>query len=245
MLNKTLAAAAIALAASAGAASAADLYRAPAPVAPVAPVLIPAYTWTGAFVGVNTGYIWGGNDWNGGWCANNLNCRNNRTSSSGSNSGWLAGIFAGFNWQFQQLVLGVDGSWSWTDVGGSGNGRNGNNNVVHYNADLNWQADIRGRVGFAIDRVMIYGAAGVAFADVNASCRGFTVNGRKGCNNGGSNDTGWTAGIGADWAVTNNIILGLEWKYSDFGSATFRTAGNNKSVNITDNIIQVRAAYKF
>lgn len=231
MLNKTLAAAAIALAASAGAASAADLYRAPAPVAPVAPVLIPAYTWTGAFVGVNAGYLWGGNDWS------------NR-GGKGDNEGWLAGIFAGFNWQYQQFVLGVDGSWSWTDVGGSGNGRNGNNNVFHYRAALDWQADIRGRAGFAFDRFMIYGAAGVAFADVNSSCRGFTVNGRRGCGN-GADDTGWTAGLGAEWAVTNNVILGVEWKYSDFGTATFRAAGNSRKVDITDNILQVRAAYKF
>lgn len=211
MMKTRLLGAVFALAASVGAASAADLYRAPPVATPVAPVLLPAYLWTGGFVGVQAGYGWG-----------------EVSGRRGPNvDGWLAGVHAGFNWQMNMLVVGLDASWSWSDMS-------------QRFADVNWTGDVRGRLGFAVDRMHFYGAAGVAFADME-------LNGRRfGGRNASNTHVGWTAGLGAEYAVTNNWILGVEWKYADYGSERYNLgAGGNGRADLTTNIVQLRASYKF
>ena len=57
----------------------------------------------------------------------------------------LIGVHGGYNWQVQQIVLGVEGD-------------------VSFSNDANYLASIRGRLGFAPwDRLLLYGTAGAAF----------------------------------------------------------------------------------
>jgi outer membrane immunogenic protein len=215
MLKTRFLGAVAALVLSAGVASAADLYR-PAPVAtPVAPTLIPGYIWTGGFVGVHAGYGWA--DFDG----------TKRFRGKGDADGFLAGVHGGFNWQYNALVVGADTNWSWTDFSGRStfNGRNRNRGVRN---EVNWAGDVRGRLGFAFDRFHLYGAAGVAFADID-------VRGLR--RNAGDTKTGWTAGLGAEFAVTNNFIVGAEWKYSDYGRV--------RSGDVTTNALLLKASWKF
>lgn len=207
MIKNRLLGTVAALVISTGVASAADLYV-PPPSAPVAPILLPAYVWTGGFVGVHAGYGWG--DING------------RRFRGRDLDGFLAGVHGGFNWQYNALVVGADTNWSWTGLDGKGGRRAGA-------ADINWAGDLRGRLGFAFDRFHLYGAAGLAVADIDV--RWFRARNR------GSTETGWTAGLGAEFAVTNNVVLGAEWKYSDYGRV--------RGVDVSSNVFQLRASYKF
>lgn len=268
MLKQRLLGAVFALAASATAASAADLA---VPPAPVPPVLLPMYTWTGGFVGVQAGYMFNNDDNNG--------------FGGGSDDGWLAGIHAGFNWQYSNLVVGIDGSWSWTDLGNNGNNdcrinnfRRGDREDINdrrlrrlvrggFNCDheMNWIADIRGRLGFAWDRFHFYGAAGLAVADIDRDF-GFRRARFTDNNNNENSDsvTGWTAGLGAEWAITPNWTIGIEWKYYDLDDDNFdlrlnrrafrnlddrrlRFFENNfdRNMDNTFNVIQVKTAFKF
>ena len=202
MMKFRLLGAVLGLALTAGAASAADLYRAPAPVAvPVAPTLLPAYMWTGAYVGLQTGYGTG-----------------DVGKLKSDPNGWLAGVHAGANWQMNMLVAGIDGSWSWS-------------NMSSKSADINWTGDVRGRLGVAFDRFHVFGTAGFAFADVDAGVK------KK---NSGRVETGWTAGLGAEYAITNNWIAGVEYKYADYGKI-----GGKGGADLSTNVLQVRLSYKF
>lgn len=211
MIKNRLLGAAAALVVSASFASAADLYRAPPPAAPVAPVLIPTYVWTGGFVGVNVGYGWG-------------DVGKRRGLRSADVDGFLAGVHGGFNWQYNALVVGADTSWSWSGMDANGKGRRRG-----ISTDINWAGDFRARAGFAFDRVHLYAAAGLALADIDQ--RGFR---RRGA---GSTETGWTAGLGAEYAITNNFVAGLEWKYSDYGKV--------RGLDVSTNVVMLRASYKF
>jgi len=102
---------------------------------------------------------------------------------------FVGGFHAGYNWQTRSnWVIGIEGD---ADFGSD---------------DFDYLASIRGRLGYAFGRTMIYGTGGVAFAAFN---------------NGGLDDeTGWVAGGGMETKVRGNLSLGLEALYYNFDEAS-------------------------
>ena len=93
---KRLCLALIGVVALAGAAAAADLARpAPVPYYPKAPVFVPPYNWTGFYIGINGGGGFGSSSWD--------------STGSRNISGGLVGGTVGYNYQFGQAVIGVEG----------------------------------------------------------------------------------------------------------------------------------------
>src|SRR6202030_2799234 len=153
MYRKMLLASVGAIALTGSAAFAADLpSRAPPPVYLPPP---PIFTWTGIYVGAQIRGAWG------------------------SPSGVIGGGHVGFNYQIpgwnwfssSGVVIGVEGtvdgtSLSKTTVVTFPGDFGGGTLSAHTSADI--QGSIRGRLGIAWDRVLIYGTGGVAFAGVNS-----------------------------------------------------------------------------
>ena len=82
------------LAALTGAAAAADLGIRPAPYYKgPPPMMIPPYTWTGFYLGVNGGGGWGHSNWD--------------TAGGISTSGGLVGGTVGYNFQYDRAVFGA------------------------------------------------------------------------------------------------------------------------------------------
>ncbi len=134
------AASAGALAFAVPAAQAADLpaYEpAPAVAAP------PSFTWTGAYIGAQTGYGWG------------------RASDTKYN-GWQFGGFLGYNYQFEgsPAVIGLETDFNWT--GQDGHRSNAGRGT---RLDSDWTGATRARLGYSFGRVLVYGAGGVAYQD--------------------------------------------------------------------------------
>lgn len=214
----------LALAALTGAATAADLGVKVAP-APVVPVLLPAYSWTGLYVGLQAGYSWNKDDWGG---------IGGVPFFGGPNSkGPIYGGQIGYNYQINMLVVGLEGSFAFSDASGTGPCLGG---FATCRTEHNWAGDVRGRVGLAFDRAMLYGAAGAAAENVTLSIKTPVGSGK-------ASETlwGYTIGGGAEYAITNNIILGVEYKFSDFGTQNISgvkfDAESHKAV--------FRASYKF
>jgi outer membrane immunogenic protein len=199
-------AAVLALAGLVGQADAADLPRQVYTKAP--PMLAPYYNWTGFYLGVNGGGGWGSSTWD--------------STGSFDVSGGLVGGTIGYNWQFGTWVLGLEGDIDWADIGGNtGTGCVGGG----CNTKNTWLGTARGRVGYAFDRIMPYVTAGAAFGDVEATHPGFT----------GMTDTqvGWTAGLGVEFAVVNNVTAKIEYLHYDLGSFN---CGMNCNGFVTDNV---------
>ncbi len=221
------------------AAQAADLptkKMAPAPV-----FVPPPFTWTGFYVGLNAGGIWGtggtqttlynagiqlGTYWPGG-------------NFGGSQTGFIGGGQAGYNWQSGAAVFGLETDFDWTSLSrntsfvGSTFLWNGQNDFLTENGSrkLDWLGTTRGRVGFVAtpdNRLMFYGTGGLAYGggsrhfDVFDSLNGWDWNG----NGGSSTRVGWTLGAGAEYAITNNITLKGEYLYYNLGSSNSVTAAN-------------------
>src|SRR5882757_6157690 len=135
MLRKFLLAT-VATVAFANIASAADL-----PVkAPAVPYVAP-YSWTGFYIGANLGYGW-------------ARASDDLGMSSNLN-GVIGGGQIGYNWQINNIVLGVE-----TDFQGSGERASSNGLFlgvpVSVTGRIRYFGTVRGRIGYAWDRWMVY-----------------------------------------------------------------------------------------
>ena len=179
----------------AGSALAADLPPGPPP--PQAPAYYkPAptfYNWSGVYVGINGGYGFGStNNWTGALGGSTGNF---------STNGALAGGTLGFNYQTGPFVFGIEGDGDWSDIQGSSAGGCGTLGAgigvvipatVSCKTANTWLATGRGRVGYAFDRLLLYGTGGGAFGNVTASTPGSAFGSNS------NTEFGWTAGAGIE-----------------------------------------------
>jgi len=220
-----------ALLAVAGSGLAADLpYREPPPVY-TPPV--PIFTWTGVYLGGQLGYGWG---------ADSFTVFAPASAFYGQKftpNGIVGGAHVGYNLQLSQIVLGLEG-----DVEGTGYNTAFNSGVITLGTRLPVQGSIRARLGFALDRVLLYATGGVAFTGFTHTYSSFlgydTVN---------SAHAGWTVGGGLEYAVTNNWSVRAEYRYSDFGTFNenpFNSApGSFVQHHETENEVLAGFSYKF
>jgi outer membrane immunogenic protein len=211
-MKRILIAGAIALFA-AGPALAADLPVAPPPPQAPAyvPVVAPVYNWGGIYIGANGGYGFGNSNWNAtpGFGFDTIGTGNFNIN------GGIAGGTIGANFQSGQFVFGVEADGDWSDIkGNTSAGDCGAANTCQTSND--WLATLRGRLGYAFDRVLVYGTAGGAAGDVKATFAGPGFAGA-------STDTtefGWTAGAGVEVGITENITAKVEYLYVDLSNGS-------------------------
>ena len=188
------------LVALASAASAADLprqtpYRAPA--------YVTGYNWTGLYIGLHGGYGWG--------------------SSSGDLDlrGGFVGGQIGYNWQAMgsPWVFGVEFDSSWADLGRSDTflvpaG------LISVTSDTNYMGSLRGRVGYAFDRTMVYATGGVGWINneirINATVGPFTAAARD-----SNMHVGGVIGAGVEHAFAPNWTGKVEYLFAAYGSETY------------------------
>ena len=157
-MKRMLIAGAFALAAG-GQALAADLPQ-PAPPPPRAPAaylpIVPVFTWSGIYIGANGGYSWG-----------KITPTAPPGVSSFNANGIVAGGTIGGNIQTGAFVFGAEGDFDWDNIKGSSGGA-----ASVCQASSTWLATARGRVGVALDRVLIYGTGGAAFQQLKFHAAG-------------------------------------------------------------------------
>ncbi len=178
-------------------------------------VYSPVYTWTGFYLGVHAGYAWGNSEYehkNDNYFGGTGGLYDNDTD------GALLGGQIGFNYQIDNVVIGVEGTHSWSNI-------EGNNDYTMYFNDTTTELDnlstIAGRLGLADDKTLYYFKVGYAIADVTA---GQDVYGGNGCCRTWSDSEdveGWFGGIGVEYALTHNFTIGVEGLYYDFDEVTF------------------------
>ena len=205
-----------------GAAIAADLPFARAPVAPVASAPAAIYTWSGFYIGGQVGAGVSRSSWS------DPLTRGSNTFTSGA--GFLGGGQVGANYQWNVLVLGVEGDFNWTGMKGTGSDFLGDS----IGTETQWTSTLAGRVGAAFDRLLIYGKGGAAFARDRSTFTDLAGNGARSA----FTRTGWTAGVGLEYGITANWSAKIEYDYLSFGSqplnfmtATPTTYASSASLN--------------
>ncbi|MBB3809731.1 outer membrane protein [Pseudochelatococcus contaminans] len=218
-----------------GAAFAADLPS--RQVEPVAPVYAaPAFTWTGFYVGVNAGYAWNAND----------NNNNTFYGSSSNDGGFTGGGQIGYNYQINQFVIGAEADINYADLKNKNNGWAYTGFASNSSNGIEWFGTVRARVGFAIDRALIYATGGFAYGG-GGNDNNFVYNGVYYSQ---SNDTrtGWTVGGGVEYAFTDNITARIEGLYVNLGKENrnyFVPVVNNSRKDNEFGVVRAGLNYKF
>jgi outer membrane immunogenic protein len=223
---------------------AADL---PSPGFPEAPpprppaTYTPPYNWAGIYFGINSGYGFGSSTWTAPATSTCPNC----TSGSIDADGFPIGGTVGVNFQPHDFVFGAEADLDWTKIGGSVTPANTLCGSASCETANNWLGTVRSRFGLAVNRLLVFATTGGAFGNIQA-----------GRNPPGAYDSstkfGWTAGAGAEYAVTENLTAKAEYLFVDLGSGNCATTASacgtvasGSTVSLTTNLVRVGVNLKF
>jgi outer membrane immunogenic protein len=175
---------------AAGSANAADMYRGEAGGYKDAPVYAPVTSWTGFYAGLNAGY---------GWSADN---------GSDTPAGGFGGGQIGYNWQGglglgHHVVLGVEADLQASAISGT----------QVRESDLNYFGTVRGRIGYAFDRTLVYATGGFAYGQVENKPVSET-------------QTGYVLGGGIEYKFNPSWSLKAEYQFLSLDASDVNGAGS-------------------
>lgn len=222
-----LAGASLLAVAAVGQATAADLIvEAPAEIVDQA-----AFDWSGMYVGGQVGYVFGTG-------VVDIPAYAQPTFDVAT-SGWLAGVHAGGNAQFDSVVLGVEADANW--ISASGSALSGGGGGELYVIDQTWDASLRVRLGYAAENFLLYGTAGVAITGLATNFTPIFFPDET------DTPVGWTAGVGAEYAFTDQVSGRVEYRYTDYATANFGGGGGvgPSSVDYTTHAVSGGLSFHF
>jgi outer membrane immunogenic protein len=171
----------------------------------------PAPTWSGLYLGGHVGY--GEAEFRGGSLDFSPTSSDDVPLQDLTAKGALVGLHAGYNWQVGMVVVGVEGDVSATPGWNARRCRPADTCAVtdgHVYGQLDALASIRGRLGIAFDRALIYATAGVAWARKRTEVGATYISEHLG------SKTGGVYGGGIEWKYNPGLSLRLEGLYYRF-----------------------------
>ena len=210
----------------------------PAPSLPP-PLPVAVYNWTGIYFGINGGFGTGNSNWSDGPIG---------TTGSFPISGYLIGGTARFNYQIGEYVFGIEGDGDWTNLSGNSGSSCGAITAVltppvGCQTQSQWLATVRGRVGYAFDRILLYSTAGGAFGNIQTGLNPPSTFDS-------SVEAGWTVGAGLEWAFAQSWTAKVEYLFVDLPNGTCTTVGNcggaaGSIVSFNGSVIRAGLNFKF
>ena len=168
------------------AAHAADIYGRGASLKDT-PTYMPAITWSGLYIGVHAGATVGGD----------LEVKGSEQNFDVEES-FVGGAQIGYDWQLRgPWVLGVEANYSWIDDEVS----NQRGQTAGFS---DYVASVRGRIGYAFDRTLVYATGGVAFLGIDDDVKDKLAD---------DTAVGYAVGGGVEHKLRDNLSLGLETLY--------------------------------
>jgi outer membrane immunogenic protein len=210
-----------------------------APVPP--PTYFPAYyNWTGIYLGANGGYGFGQSRWSVAGVS----------SGNFSTNGFLAGGTLGANYQTGSYLVGFEGDIDWSNVQGSTSAATcatlGAPGATCQTKNT-WLGTARARVGYAFDRLLVFGSGGAAFGGLQPVLNPGVVVFNP------TPQLGWTAGAGVEYAFTDAISAKVEYLFVNLGtvacpvSTALTGCGpfTSHSFTFSENLVRAGVNYRF
>jgi len=261
-------------------AQAADL-----PVKAPPPMIAPVWSWTGFYIGGNVGYSWGRESDDGSLNGTQTvqvfrTAGQNLVSTTvtplatlalvgrSNVDGIIGGGQAGYNWQVQNWLFGLEADIQGSDERSTGaictaSGCPAGSVLFNTDYRLDWFGTVRGLVGLLPSQQwLLYATGGLAYGHISASEPTVPLSW-------GSTRAGWTVGAGAEVALDSHWSFKVEYLYMDlstfggasatattatnalntptpgFNTVTTTTATANFNTRFTDNIVRVGVNYRF
>lgn len=166
------------------------------------------YGWAGPYVGAAAGYEWG-------WVSNNP------TQPAGP----AGGIEGGYNWQSGSFVYGGEADLDVSTASAT---------IAPLEFSNPWFGTVRGRGGFTLGNILIFGTAGLVYGELRADSAGLSES---------HANVGWVAGAGVEVGFTPHWSAKGEWLYFDQASSNFSVSGINNG--LTANLLRFGVNYRF
>jgi outer membrane immunogenic protein len=230
-----------ALSAIGGQALAADFPPPPGAPPPLAPAgyypVVPFYNWSGFYIGGNLGVGWNK--------ASVSDSAGSAFSTLNNTTTFLGGAQFGGNYQFgpsgSGVVVGAEAMFDW--LPNTQNTVTATNSGTNLTATINnrWITTATGKLGYAWDRVLLYGKGGFAWVSNSNSTAPFTASTN-------STSWGWTGGIGVEWAFAGNWSARAEYDFIGLQNQTLGlptatgTPFFNDTITINNRSIQMVTA---
>lgn len=195
----------------------------------------PAATWTGLYAGGAIGFT------HALWTVDFFRNNNHGHAELGADGVNISGTL-GYNHQLDaNIVIGVEGDVGYTSAEQRNNIFDNDTSLARYD----FVASLRGRVGYAADRVLLYGTAGLALANISNSIQ-------KGRNAGeqvvaeNQFKAGFTVGAGVEYLLAPNWTGKFEYLYANFGTDSYLNRDGNRAEFGNDiHTIRVGLNYRF
>jgi outer membrane immunogenic protein len=236
-------------------------------------MVAPEFSWTGWYVGVNAGGAWGHSDLHtstvfsptGYFATTSVPAINGVGAQNVKRSGFTGGGQAGYNWQFGRTVFGLEADFDYLGLKGSTSGSAlypccaPTGFTVSSSVKTDWLLTFRPRLGFAADHWLLYVTGGLAVSQVKANFN-FSDTFATAAESAAISSTkaGWTAGVGAEYALAGPWSVKLEYLHVDLGSISttstnltaltppiaFPTNVFSHSVNLRSDIVRFGVNYR-
>jgi outer membrane immunogenic protein len=193
------------------------------------PMTAAGFDWTGYYAGLQGGYGWGQSDIRG-------TEDEPFAVSPDLDGGFVGGHVAGL-WQFDQAVVGAQAEFNYSSIDGADQLGAGNS----IGSDIKWFGSVNAEAGYAMDRLLVYGIGGVAFAGIETSQNSVTSFDKT------RTSVGWTVGAGVDYALTDQFIVGAQYRYYDFRSEHFDVPDDflDRNQEVKLHTVGINLSYKF
>lgn len=167
-------------------------------------------SWQGLYVGVNGGAQWG-------------SVSNSVVRAAGA----AGGVQAGYSVQKDRFVFGIE-----TDLQLAG----ADGTFAAWKFSNPWFGTLRGRVGWALDNVLLYGTLGLAYGTLRAQSAPTSVSEWKA-------SVGWTAGAGVEVAMLRHWSARAEYLYVDLNDRPYLLTGARHGID--SSLLRVGLNYRF
>jgi outer membrane immunogenic protein len=163
------------------------------------------FDWSGPYIGIFGAAVAVDGDYNG-VCS----CATVYTDLEHSGIGYAYGALAGWNYQIDSFVMGIEGDWAF-------GGTVATNDEPGIDTDLSFNniATLRARAGFALDNTLLYFTGGLAAVDMEfGAVMASSESDRQWV-------YGWTVGGGLEHAFSQNFSGRIEYLYLNLPDTDF------------------------